>query len=374
MVRWPKVTIVVLHYDSVSLLGGLVNKHIQSLLDTDYPDFEVLMVDNGSHDATANFLESICASNKRFVLTRLDENVGFSRANNIGASLADKATSYLVFLNNDTVVTKSWLRELVRALEGLPDVAAAQSKLLTMNGRLEGLGDFVDRYGYPMTIGSGVIGTQVPLSGFVNIFSARGACFIIRKHLFHSAGGFDELFPLAVQDVDLGWRLRLMGHQIICVLDSVVYHVGGATVGHSKKLGIPYRDYILLILKDLNLGSLSRQLWLALGSSAIASIMLLVRQPQRLRALLGLAQRFIGAMRVALGRRTSVPSGRHPRALDEVMIPCNLLALEIVNRIRWHLSGLESHSYEEFWLQQVAIVHAFRSSVLNTIQNVRHVK
>jgi GT2 family glycosyltransferase/glycosyltransferase involved in cell wall biosynthesis len=111
-VTLPRVSVIVLTYNNL----GLSQACLRSLLErTDYPNLEVIVVDNASTDGTPDFLRSLGASDTRVKVRLNDENLGFAAGNNVG--LADATGAYLVLLNNDTVVTDGWLMTLIRHLQ-----------------------------------------------------------------------------------------------------------------------------------------------------------------------------------------------------------------------------------------------------------------
>ena len=104
----PKVSIIIVNYCGQKLL----EKCLKSLSDTSYPNYEIIVVDNNSSDGSLEFLSKNCLE---IQVMSLNKNYGFATPNNMAAKIAKG--KYLVFLNNDTTVTTSWLSELVNALE-----------------------------------------------------------------------------------------------------------------------------------------------------------------------------------------------------------------------------------------------------------------
>lgn len=219
----PLASIIIVNYNGADLL----RECLASLLKTEYSSFEIIMVDNNSSD------NSIKLVNEEFPLCkviRLPENKGFALGNNIGSTYAKG--KYLVFLNNDTVVTPSWLGELIAAMEKDPDIAIAQSMLLksNVNNEIDSSGDFATRFG--RTYNSKRQGFHAPRE----ILSARGAAMIVKKDIFEILGGFDEDFFISFEDVELGWKAWIYGYKVVMVPSSIVYHSGGSTM--SKESGL----------------------------------------------------------------------------------------------------------------------------------------
>ncbi len=221
MSKEPLVSIIIVNYNGKQYLGEC----LESLEDTNYKNHEVILVDNGSKDGSVEFVKH----NFQYVkIVTLPANYGFCKPNNIGAKIA--GGKYLVFLNNDTKATATWLEELVAVLEGDNELAIAQSLLLRPNGEIDSSGDFVTSYGLAYSSKKGNF-TEVR-----NILSARGACMIVRRDLFFKLGGFDEDYFLSFEDVEIGWKAWIMGYKVVMVPRSIVYHLGGGTLEEVRPI------------------------------------------------------------------------------------------------------------------------------------------
>ena len=201
-----------------------LDKCMDSLKTTLYSNFEVLVVDNSSTDSSVDLVKQKYPETK---LIELKKNIGFAASNNLAAKEAKG--DFYIFLNNDTVVTKTWLSELVKSLTENHDnkVAMAQSLLLRQDGEIDSSGDYIDKFGRPYSS---------KLKNAPNgrkILSARAACMIARKEVFWELGGFEEDFFASFEDVHLGWKAWISGYKIILASNSIVYHSAGQTV---KKL------------------------------------------------------------------------------------------------------------------------------------------
>ena len=199
---------------------------LSSVLKSYYPSFEVILIDNASTDDSVPIVKELFKD--QIIVVCNSSNLGFAEGNNVGARYA--RGDYLVFLNNDTKVDMLWLRELVKVMESDPKIGAAQAKLLMLNsvGVIDSTGDFVDFYVTTMQRGLG----ERDVGQYENIeevFSARGACMIVRRDVIKEVGLFDPDFYLSLEDIDLCWRIRLHGYKIMYVPKSVVYHKGFGT-------------------------------------------------------------------------------------------------------------------------------------------------
>jgi len=246
---YPFVSIVILNYNGQKFL----KKCLQSVLGSDYENFEIILVDNGSTDKS---LESVKPfdRNPRLKMVCLKENLGFSRGNNIGASVA--SGKYIVFLNNDTVVDREWLKELVSVMERNPNVGAAQPKLLFLGreDEVQSAGNFIDTLGFTIPR-IRLVEEKEKYNEQVEI-AATGAALIIRRNLFDHIRGFEPRFFVYYEDTDLSWRVRLAGKSILFVPSSIVYHAEGAGFSRFKlalRLTHYVRNHLFTVFKNYSL-------------------------------------------------------------------------------------------------------------------------
>ena len=158
-------------------------------------------------------------------------------------------------------VTHHWLQPLVEFMDAHRDVAACQPKLLSIidTDSFEyagACGGFIDLYGYPFCRGrvfntierdKGQYDTAMP------ILWATGACMMIRSSDYWNAGGFDGRFFAHNEEIDLCWRLRLLGRKVYCIPDSAVFHLGGGTLPKSNpmKTYLNFRNNLTMLYKNL---------------------------------------------------------------------------------------------------------------------------
>ena len=158
-------------------------------------------------------------------------------------------------------MTHHWLQPLVEFMDAHRDVAACQPKLLSIidTDSFEyagACGGFIDLYGYPFCRGrvfntierdKGQYDTAMP------ILWATGACMMIRSSDYWNAGGFDGRFFAHNEEIDLCWRLRLLGRKVYCIPDSAVFHLGGGTLPKSNpmKTYLNFRNNLTMLYKNL---------------------------------------------------------------------------------------------------------------------------
>jgi GT2 family glycosyltransferase len=225
------VAVIIVNFNSGILLGQCL-RHLCA--QTRRPE-RVIVVDNASHDGSADRLE---AHYPGVEVIRLDHNRGFASANNLAARSAD-AVEWLALLNPDAFPEPEWLECLLAAAATDPDCASFGARLLDAGDpdRLDGTGDVYHvsglawrrDHGRPVAVGAREAG---------EIFAPCAAAALYRRAAFFEAGGFDENYFCYFEDVDLGFRLRLLGHGCRYVPDAVVRHVGSAVTGRRSPFSL----------------------------------------------------------------------------------------------------------------------------------------
>ena len=248
-----KTAVVILNWNGRELLERFLPVLI---MHTPAALAEIIIADNGSTDSSESFLINRYPQIRRI---SFDKNYGFAEGYNRTLSLLDH--EYVVLLNSDVEVTAHWLEPALDYLDTYPEVAALQPKLLDYNNKSAfeyagASGGFIDIYGYPFCRGR-ILTTIEKDQGQYDrpeeVFWASGACLFIRLKEFIEAGGFDKNFFAHQEEIDLCWRLRVRGKKIICLPQSVVYHVGGATLKmeHPRKTFLNFRNNLLMVYKNL---------------------------------------------------------------------------------------------------------------------------
>lgn len=193
---------------------------------------EVLVVDNGSSDATATELATAGAAllGERFTRVRLEKNQGFAVGCNTGARTA--RGDVLLFLNNDTTVTPQWLQPLQAALRE-ESIGAVGSLLLYPDGRNQHCGIYFSLFGNPGHLYARFPGTHPALRRSHDLQAITGACLAVRRTDFELCGGFDEGYRNGYEDMELCFALRRRGLRLKVVPQSIVVHHEGRTPGRK---------------------------------------------------------------------------------------------------------------------------------------------
>lgn len=248
-----KVAIVILNWNGCDMLRSF----LPSVMQHSHADgVAVYVADNGSTDSSVAMLRREFPSVR---LIELDKNYGFAGGYNLALQQVD--AEYVMLLNSDVEVTEHWLTPLVTYMDAHPEIAACQPKIRSYHQRTSfeyagAAGGFVDRYGYPFCRGRmmgvveedhGQYDTVIP------VFWVTGAALFIRLADYRAVGGLDERFFAHMEEIDLCWRLRARGRMLVCIPQSVVYHVGAATLKREnpRKTFLNFRNNLLMLYKNL---------------------------------------------------------------------------------------------------------------------------
>ncbi|MDQ5940828.1 MAG: hypothetical protein QG632_554 [Candidatus Dependentiae bacterium] len=232
MVKQKAASVIIPNWNGKRLLGQCLD----ALSKQTYKDFEIIVVENGSTDGSVEYIEE---NYPEVVLLKQKENLGFAGGVNVG--LKHSQAKYKILLNNDTAVDESWLGALVHTAEKNPNAFAVVSKILEASKRknpkyynIDSTGDQYSIWGMPFPRGRGEVDTG-QFNKPEQVFAACGGSVLYRATLLEKVGLFDEDFFAYYEDVDISFRARLMGYDILYEPKSVVYHAIGATSGGGLK-------------------------------------------------------------------------------------------------------------------------------------------
>ena len=216
-----------------------------------FTDFEVYLVDNGSEDGSADYVEK---NYPQVHLIRLAENTGFCHAVNEGIRADD--SPFVILLNNDTVAAPGFVGELVSAMRARPDAFGFQAKMLSMHerGKIDDAGDLYCALGWAFARGRGKDSSACVRSE--RIFSACGGASILRRSVLDSIGLLDEAHFAYLEDVDLCWRAALAGYKCYFAPKAAVLHAGSASSGskhNAFKVRLTARNSVWIIRKNMPL-------------------------------------------------------------------------------------------------------------------------
>jgi GT2 family glycosyltransferase len=267
-VKASPVTLLVLNFNGKHYL----KQCLDSLLATDYSNFEVVVVDNGSTDGSKEFIKSNYSSVK---LIEHDRNYGYAFGYNL---VMDKiGTEYIALINNDIIAEPNWLKQLMVYIED-DDVAAVVPKMkFPDKKRINSAGGSCDIFGNGWNRGNGEI-DRGQFNMVQEVFYGNGGALLIKKKVWREVGPFDERYFMYGEDLDWCWRARLKGYKIIYVPQAEIYHYwhgsGGVIVNmlerHSLSTVIKnysLKNLILIMFAYLKLKFL-KSIWLIMHGKA----------------------------------------------------------------------------------------------------------
>jgi GT2 family glycosyltransferase len=225
----PEVDVIIVNYNA----GTMLKRTIDCLCAQTEKNFRAFIIDNGSSDGS---LEALKPLDPRFKLVELGENTGFAHGNNTGIAMG--RARWIACLNPDAYAEPDWLENLIQAADQEPDITMAGSTQIFAEDEtvLDGSGDLYAPFGFAWR---GLYHRplfRLPPSG--EVFGPCAAAALYRRDAFELAGGFDESFFCYHEDVDLAFRLRLLGGWAIQVQNAVVKHVGSGITGSESPFAV----------------------------------------------------------------------------------------------------------------------------------------
>lgn len=251
MSHYPRVAVVILNYNGQAYL----EQFLPSVLATTYPNYEVIVADNGSLDDSLAFMGESYPGVKTI---DLKGNHGFAQGYNL--ALRQIEAPYYILLNSDVEVTPGWIEPIIELMERDPTVGACQPKIKACHRRnyfeyAGASGGWLDALGYPFCRGRIFAVTERDSGQYEDtqeIFWATGAAFFVRSQLFHGLGGFDPDYFAHAEEIDLCWRIKRAGYKVMVRPRSVAYHVGGGTLNYNtpRKAYLNFRNSLYTLVKN----------------------------------------------------------------------------------------------------------------------------
>jgi GT2 family glycosyltransferase len=241
-----KVTVIIVNWNGERFL----ERCLTALMNQTIKPHEIILVDNASSDGSVGIV-------RRFPFVRLialDYNSGFAKGNNLAiASAAD--SEWIALVNPDAFAEPNWLEELLKTAEFNPEFNVFGSKLVNADNPLllDGTGDAYLMSGRVWREGHGSSVKEI-CNESREIFSPCAAAAMYRRSILYELGGFDEDYFCYIEDVDLGFRMRLAGHRCLYVPHSIAHHVGSGTTGgqHSNfSVYHGHRNLVWTFVKDM---------------------------------------------------------------------------------------------------------------------------
>lgn len=258
-----KCSVIILNWNGVAHL----RTYLPSVLKANSPEpiADIIVADNGSTDDSLAVLAKEFPSVKTIVL---DKNYGFAEGYNraIGKLLelrgqkSETEPEYIVLLNSDVEVTEGWLNPLLDYMDTHADVAAVQPKIRSWRNKAffehaGAAGGFINALGYPYCRGRILWHVEEDKGQYdtpIEVDWTSGACMLVRTQVYKDCGGLDASFFAHMEEIDLCWRMRNAGWRLMCLPQSVVYHLGGGSLAYEspRKTYLNHRNNLLMIHKN----------------------------------------------------------------------------------------------------------------------------
>ena len=254
----PKTAVIIINWNGKYLLGECLS----SVENQDYGNYKIIFVDNGSKDKSVEFVKEKFPD---IEIISLGKNTGFAKANNIGMHKAfeDSAVEYVAILNNDAMVEKNWLSEMVKVIKQDKKIGSVAPKIKKYYKR-----NIVDSIGNAIHLDGGGVSNHIneidngQFDNIKKIFGPSGcSCMYSRKMLEDvqmKDDFFDNIFFAYFEDIDLNWRARLRGWKSFFAPNAVVYHKHSETTGlyspfkafhtHRNRYFVVIKNYPLSLL------------------------------------------------------------------------------------------------------------------------------
>ncbi|MBL4887717.1 MAG: glycosyltransferase family 2 protein [Flavobacteriaceae bacterium] len=266
------LAIVILNWNGRHLL----EQFLPSVVEFSKDQARLYVADNASTDDSLVYLKDNFPD---IEIIKNKENYGYATGYN--QALKQVNADVFILLNSDIEVTKNWLTPIIDHFSTHPNTAAIQPKILDYKNKTHfeyagAAGGFIDKYGYPYCRGR-LFNTLEKDEGQYNdtakIFWASGACLAIRANIFNDLKGFDDDFFAHQEEIDLCWRIKHLGKDIVYIGASTIYHIGGATLKKSspRKTFYNFRNGLFMLTKNLS-HDLWRILFIRLLLDGIAGI------------------------------------------------------------------------------------------------------
>ncbi|SDZ82492.1 hypothetical protein SAMN05192529_102160 [Arachidicoccus rhizosphaerae] len=250
--HYPLVAIVILNFNGRKFL----EKFLPSVLASTYPNYKVVVADNGSTDDSAAFMK---AAYPDIELDLLGMNYGFAEGYN--QALLKRQEDYFILLNSDVEVVPGWMEPVIALMEANEKLAICQPKILSYKQKDQfeyagAAGGFIDVLGYPFARGRVFDTIEQDRHQFktsVNVFWASGCALFAKAAVYKQLGGLYGVFFAHQEEIDFCWRAQNAGFKIGCCTESVVYHVGGGTLPKGyRKTFLNFRNSLMMLSRNLS--------------------------------------------------------------------------------------------------------------------------
>jgi hypothetical protein len=252
----PKIALIILNHNGKHIL----DETLASSFNQSYPNLKIYVADSASVDGS---LEYLAINYPKAIVLSSKEDLGITGICNFAANLINDC-DYYVFLSNDILLDKHCIKELVTTVTSNPNAGIVTSVMIKY-GQKQVTTNPIDSAGYSMDL-FGFISPNnhdLPFNSLskstFETYASCGTSFIISRKLFHQIGGFDNKFWGFSDDIDLSWRVRLLGYKVLVNPKSHVYHHQSVTLSKNKRSRnrfLSEKNILRMLLKNYSLLSL----------------------------------------------------------------------------------------------------------------------
>ena len=303
------VAVVILNWNGLKLLQKFLPKVVKRS-----PNAHIYVADNNSTDLSKDYVSKYFPE---VTWIQNKENLGY--AGGYQKALQEVKEDIYILLNSDVEVTENWIEPHLNAFKEDTEIVATQPKIKDYNRKeyfeyAGAAGGFIDKYGYPYCRGRIFDTIEKDTNQYddaIPTFCASGACLVVRRDAYWEAGGLDPDFFAHQEEIDLCWRLQLMGGKIYSIPKSVVFHVGGATLHKSspQKTYYNFRNSLFTLYKNLPKKELFPIIFLRLVLDGMAGIRFIFQlKPQHCWAIIRAHFAFYRQLSTLKKKRQSMPN------------------------------------------------------------------
>lgn len=267
-----RIAVVILNWNGKKLLQDFLPYVVKYS-----PEATLYVADNASTDDSVAFLKANYPN-----VTIIENKGNYGYAGGYNTALKEVKEEIYVLLNSDVEVTKGWLTPVLQLFDSYPNTAFVQPKILDYYKKNHfeyagAAGGYIDKYGIPFCRGR-ILNTIETDNNQYNdnaeIFWASGACLFVRKEVFWELNGFDEDFFAHQEEIDLCWRAFNKGYNAKFCSQSVIYHVGGATLQttNPSKTFLNFRNSLWMMVKNLPQSKLLPAIFIRMVLDGLAGI------------------------------------------------------------------------------------------------------
>ena len=267
-----KISVVVLNWNGKKLLEQFLPNVIQYSIE----HADIVVADNGSTDDSVQYIKTTFPE-----VNIIENGANYGFAEGYNRAIKQLSTPYVLLLNSDVDIKAPYLEPLMEALENDPFLGAVQPKILDFKNPeyfeyAGASGGFMDYNFFPFCRGR-IFNYYEKDEGqhneAIEVFWASGAALFTRTSLFNELGGLDKDFFAHMEEIDLCWRIKNNGYRIGVIPESIVYHVGGATLSEfsAHKTFLNFRNNLYIIVKNYE-GWLIPKLFVRLFLDGLAAL------------------------------------------------------------------------------------------------------